>query len=51
MMEYVFILWLVYFGEVGEIDEKWIVNLVFWFLYILVGNDYEVDWDYGFLSF
>lgn len=50
-MQFVHIPWTSYWGDVSEAHlnlhrRDWTINLAFWYLHILAGNDYRLAWTY-----
>ncbi|KAI1039340.1 hypothetical protein LB505_008561 [Fusarium chuoi] len=45
-MEYVSIPWENYSQGRRRILDVWTVNLALWFMHVLAGNNFEVDWSY-----
>ncbi|KAI1033946.1 hypothetical protein LB503_011154 [Fusarium chuoi] len=46
LMEYVSIPWENYSQGRRQILNVWTVNLALWFMHVLAGNNFEVDWSY-----
>ncbi|KAI0913548.1 hypothetical protein F4823DRAFT_558878 [Ustulina deusta] len=47
LMEHISIPWEnVGFQDSNTVQYQWTVNLALWFVHILAGNDYAVDWNY-----